>query len=220
MKTIKQILFWWYNRPYLEFLLLVTAIGSLYIFRKLKSLLLITIIVYIVLGPWLVSSLISKLIDTIIDAIEEYKTNAQMKKWKDSTDNSTLFYMYGWKNDYLHDLLAFMDKRGVLPGKNTYLALCSENNNGKVNCVELYKILVNKLRFLSDSELLILKSYIQVKDKRSIYQNRVIKEAITIFSSGTLLTVIYTIQNNSTIYSSEIIFVVYYSIHIFTYYII
>ncbi|GGI63862.1 hypothetical protein GCM10011459_16960 [Limosilactobacillus caviae] len=130
-------------------------------------------------SSYILSSLEIKLINVLSDLLDKWTSKLQdkyrMHSWEDTNLNNTdRFYNIGWKDDYLSDLLKYLDKKKVLPPKNQIDSYLKENgSNGTINTISLYEVLVGRLQRLSMNELLTLKHYTEVKSSRNVYQRNV-----------------------------------------------
>lgn len=119
-----------------------------------------------------------------------------MNSWEDTNLNNTdRFYNIGWTDDYLSDLLKYLDKKKVLPPKSQIDSYLKENgSNGTINTISLYEVLVGRLQRLSMIELLTLKHYTEVKSSRNVYQRNV-----TLGNVGKAFLLVSTIAFTSTV---------------------
>lgn len=117
--------------------------------------------------------------------------NYKVNSWKNLT-NIERFYKINWKDDYLHDLLVFFDIKQILPSENQMQLYI--DNNGNVNSILLYELLVYELQKLSLTEITTLKHYIELKSSKKVYQrnitlNNVSKVILIVSTIALILTI-------------------------------
>ncbi len=178
MEKVTQTVCWFYNHWIwgIPSLSILTVLYGLSLSKTNSSWL---AILYVVSSSYILSSLEIKLINVLSDLLDSWTSKLQdkyrMHSWEDTNLNNTdRFYNIGWKDDYLSDLLNYLDKKKVLPPKSQIDSYLKENgSNGTINTISLYEVLVDRLQRLSMNELLTLKHYTEVKSSRNVYQRNV-----------------------------------------------
>lgn len=119
-----------------------------------------------------------------------------MHSWENANlNNIDRFYKIGWTDDYLSDLLKYLDKKQALPSKTQIDSYLKENgSNGTINTISLYEVLVDRLQKLSAPKLLTLKHYMEVKASKHVYHRN-----ITLINVGQVILLISTIAFNLTV---------------------
>lgn len=94
-----------------------------------------------------------------------------MHSWENANlNNIDRFYKIGWTDDYLGDLLKYLDKKQVLPSKTQIDSYLKENgSNGTINTISL-------------------KHYMEVKASKHVYHRN-----ITLINVGKVILLVSTI---------------------------
>lgn len=161
-------------------------------------------ILYVVSSSYILSSLEIKLINVLSDLLDSWTSKLQgkyrMRGWERSNLNDIdRFYKIGWTDDYLSDLLIYLDRKKILPTKKQIDYYLKENgSNGTINTISLYEVLVSRLQKLSTAELLTLKHYIEIKDSN---QHSYHKKFTITSVARSIFTIILFILNSKYITS-------------------
>lgn len=193
---LKNILFF-YNRPIIAILsfIVITGIDFILFVFNTKWLYSIFNVVYPILSFYILCSVEIKLINYLGDLLDKHYSkiwnNYKVNSWKNLT-NIERFYKINWKDDYIHDLLVFFDIKQILPSENQMQLYI--DNNGNVNSILLYELLVYELQKLSLTEITTLKHYIELKASKKVYQrnitlNNVSKVILVVSTIALILTI-------------------------------
>nr|WP_243464795.1 hypothetical protein [Limosilactobacillus reuteri] len=193
---LKNVLFF-YNHPIIAILsfIVITGIDFISFVFNTKWLYSIFNIVYPILSFYILCSVEIKLINYLGDLLDKHYSkiwnNYKVNSWKNLT-NIERFYKINWKDDYLHDLLVFFDIKHILPSENQMQLYI--DNNGNVNSILLYELLVYELQKLSLTEITTLKHYIELKSSKKVYQrnitlNNVSKVILIVSTIALILTI-------------------------------
>lgn len=204
MKNVTRFVCLFYNHwiwGISTFLILtVLYVPSLYVLSLLRTNSSWLAILYLASSTYILSSLEIKLINVLSDLLDSWTSKLQNKYRMHSWENANLnnidrFYKIGWTDDYLSDLLEYLDKKQVLPSKPQIDSYLKENgSNGTINTISLYEVLVVRLQKLSATELLTLKHYMEVKASKHVYHRN-----ITLSNVGKVILLVSTIAFNFTV---------------------
>lgn len=123
-----------------------------------------------------------------------YFYKLRSKKW-DNLPNTARFYKINWSDDYLHDLLVFLDRwNDEILLSEEQIKLCMDKK-GKVNSFELYTLLVSNFRKLPLSVITLLKHYIESKSARYAYKKYLTYDNVcTLFLTILPITIKLTLE--------------------------
>lgn len=176
MEKITRTICYFYNHLVKGMLTFIILTAGYYCLSLLKINSSLFAIFYAVFSSYILCSFEIKIIN-VLGAFLDSQTSKllnkyRMYRWEDAKLNDVdRFYKIGWTDDYLSDLLKYLNKKTVLPTKSQIDFYLKENGfNGTINTISLYELLVSQLLCLSTTELITLKHYIEIKDsKQSSY---------------------------------------------------